>query len=152
MSHLFGPLKRVDEDSDLEVVEAEGFTDYNVVFVALRIHSISNRPGRYIGTRAVLDDEKRAEDRNAALGSHRLETCFRFMTQDAQAGQRKEAEKLMTRMRMIQKVFTRKRDTLQLECCNLTIRSNRHTNKSKRARLAAIASCSSPLPTGYPVR
>lgn len=82
MSHLFGPLKRLDEDSDLEVEEAEGFTDYKSEFVALRIRSNSNRPARYIGTQDVLDDEKRAEDRNTAIPHlvHRLEPYFRFMT------------------------------------------------------------------------
>ena len=39
----------VEEDSELEVEDAEGFTDNEADFAAPKLHTISNLPGRYIG-------------------------------------------------------------------------------------------------------
>ena len=69
----------VDEDSEFEVEEAEGFTDNEADPAVLILHFFWSRPGRYIGNSSRSQRRKRAENRNAALGSRRLETYFQVM-------------------------------------------------------------------------
>lgn len=65
-----------DENPELEVEEAEAFTDDEADFAALKINSLSNRSGRYIGNSSRTRGRKRAQNRNATLGSCRIETYF----------------------------------------------------------------------------